>query len=666
MFSSLKLGTRITIGFMSLLLIMVISSTIATIQATTAASSAGALADQVAPQVRMLVEVERWLSATTGELRRYELSLDPAHLKAGQEAFERTKKPLEEAVALAARYPELARMRQATQTINGQMKEFESLVAGSQQSTDAVLADRRSMAKVSEAYSSNASDYLTAQQDALQGELSSRAPVAAQVERLEKIILISAVIAFGDAARISVADAQLTRNAAKLEVAKMSLLNIDDAFAKLTAITRDQEGLALLASTKEAAHAYLQSISTLGKHLDANAEAHKSRGAMGTAILGGSEALASAGVTEAISSSRETAASMGALRAQLIIGLLVAVLLGSGLAWFLSRAISLPVGRIIEGMTASAEQVASASGQVASSSQEMANGASKQASSLEEVSSSLEEVTSMTRQNAESARKANGTAKDAAAAAERGSSSMTRMGEAIGKIQSSTAQTVKVIKTIDEIAFQTNLLALNAAVEAARAGEAGRGFAVVAEEVRTLAQRSAEAAKNTAALIEEAQRNAQGGVEVSNEVQAVLREIVTKAGAVSTLIAEVATASEQQATGVQQISTSVSNMDRITQSNAANAEESASASAELSSQARDLEDMVERLLKVVDGSAATVRRASGHGPVAKAPAPPLRQPTSAQPRPSASSRRQPGNGMSLDSMPPSQVIPLDESEHQAF
>ncbi len=278
------------------------------------------------------------------------------------------------------------------------------------------------------------------------------------------------------------------------------------------------------------------------------------------------------------------------------------IVIGIILAYFITRSIVRPIGRIIAGLTDGAEQVASASGQVSSASQSLAEGATEQAAGLEETSSSLEEMSSMTKQNADNAQQANTLASETRKAANDGSEAMGRMSTAIRDIQKSSDETAKIIKVIDEIAFQTNLLALNAAVEAARAGEAGKGFAVVAEEVRNLAMRSAEAAKNTANMIEESVKNAKNGVDIANEVGKVLEEIVQSIGKTTDLVGEIAAASSEQAQGIDQVNTAVAQMDKVTQQNAANAEESASASEELSAQAEQMNSIVQELVNLVGGN----------------------------------------------------------------
>ena len=264
------------------------------------------------------------------------------------------------------------------------------------------------------------------------------------------------------------------------------------------------------------------------------------------------------------------------------------------------------VSASVNQVNSASEQVTSASNQIAVGSQNLAEGTSEQASSLEEISSSLEEMASMTRQNSDNAEQARALSGTARQSAEKGNGAMIRMSEAINKIKTSSDETAKIVKTIDEIAFQTNLLALNAAVEAARAGEAGKGFAVVAEEVRNLAQRSAVAAKDTANMIDEAVNNAEEGVLINEEVAVTLKEISENNSKVSDLVAEISCAAKEQAQGVDQINTAVSQLDSVTQSNASNSEESASAAEELNGQAEnlkaeadDLNNQSEELLRMI-------------------------------------------------------------------
>ncbi len=259
------------------------------------------------------------------------------------------------------------------------------------------------------------------------------------------------------------------------------------------------------------------------------------------------------------------------------------------------RSLKKTLRRVVDDLGEGAEQVAAASSEVATASQTLAEGASEQAASLEETGASLEEMTSMVRRNAEAANKAKSLANETRVAADSGTSAMAEMQSAMNDIKTSSADIAKIVKSIDEIAFQTNILALNAAVEAARAGEAGLGFAVVADEVRNLAQRSAASAKETSEKIEDAISKSERGVQISAKVAENFSQITLKTREVDQYVAEIATASNEQAQGIAQVNTAVTQMDKVTQANAASAEESASASQELNAQAGAVKDSLRTL-----------------------------------------------------------------------
>ena len=345
-----------------------------------------------------------------------------------------------------------------------------------------------------------------------------------------------------------------------------------------------------------------------------------------------------------------------------IIGLLTFILsvgISLPVLYLMSRSIVKPIRNTIHGMNDGAGQVASASGQVAAASQSLAEGSSEQAASIEETSASLEEMSSMTKQNAEHAIQADTLMQESNAIIEKANHSMNEVTTSMEEISNASEETQKIVKTIDEIAFQTNLLALNAAVEAARAGEAGAGFAVVADEVRNLAMRAAEAAKNTSDLIEGTVKKISDGSELVTRTNEAFAEVISSSSKVGELVAEITAASNEQAQGIEQVNVAVNEMDKVTQQNAANAEESASASEEMNAQAEEMKRMVEGLAMLVEGT-INQKRANEVSQTAVKPnymkVPKLRSPIAAPVKHTSAHQE----------VTPEQVIPFDEDDFKDF
>ena len=242
----------------------------------------------------------------------------------------------------------------------------------------------------------------------------------------------------------------------------------------------------------------------------------------------------------------------------------------------------------IASVRSSADQVRHASSEIATGNADLSNRTEQAASSLEETGAAMAQLGEGVKLNAESAREADALAQTASQVAGRGGAMVEQVVATMNEIQQSSNK----IADIDGIAFQTNILALNAAVEAARAGEQGRGFAVVASEVRSLAQRSAEAAKEIKSLISASVERVDGGSRLVGETGATMREIVTSVERVTRVIGEISASSAAQSLTLGELGQAVRQLDQMTQQNAALVEQSAAAAESLKDQSAQLVDTV--------------------------------------------------------------------------
>jgi methyl-accepting chemotaxis protein len=249
---------------------------------------------------------------------------------------------------------------------------------------------------------------------------------------------------------------------------------------------------------------------------------------------------------------------------------------------------------IITQVLYSAAQVEETAEEIAIGNQDLSRRTQEQASTLEEVAATIEQVNSSIQLTTSNSEQANQLSHSTLEAVNAGQNSVQETLAAMEQISTSSQKIEDIMKVVNDIAFQTNLLALNAAVEAARAGDHGRGFAVVAAEVRNLAGRAGELSKEVESLIKESvERVGRGNVLVRQSAD-LLNQIVENTQKTVMEITNVAATMREQATAGEQIQVSIDQLNQVTQQNAAMVEEMAASSMMLSSEAGNLNRIVNR------------------------------------------------------------------------
>ncbi|MER8963904.1 methyl-accepting chemotaxis protein [Mesorhizobium sp. M0701] len=301
---------------------------------------------------------------------------------------------------------------------------------------------------------------------------------------------------------------------------------------------------------------------------------------------------------EANSSTQKIGSIVRTAKLGLIAGFLVALGLALLCGYLLFRAVSVPLGRLVdlvrvmrlgdfsgrldlkrkdefdtlaEGFNTMADDLTTLIGQVqkssiqvntsitevAATSKEQQATANEIAATTTEIRATAKEISATSNELVRTMSEVSAVAEQTAMLATGGQAGLARMEATMQHVmEAATAINSKlailsekagninqVVTTITKVADQTNLLSLNAAIEAEKAGQYGRGFAVVATEIRRLADQTAVSTYDIEQMVKEIQSAVAAGVmgmdKFSEEVRRGMQDVQQVGGQLYEIIQQV-------------------------------------------------------------------------------------------------------------------------------
>jgi len=402
---------------------------------------ASRLDSETMPQVVLANNVERGVLQAMYSFRGFLLTMDSDALDQARLRLQDTQKSLQDADALAAKYPRLVVLKKALAVAKAGVDQYNALIEESANINSSIIAGRMDQSAAGTTLVNGLSNYILKKMADMR-----RASAGAQKNILQEISIANDMRDAGNAVKIAGFQTQATDDPAALKDAMQTFAGLAGRFESWRTLpTVGADDKVQVDAIEKAAQAYQQAcqsvLDNVIKLVNVNATQMKTAQAM----LDAAQQISTEGLKDAGSITKLTVTRTLTAMLIMIIGVLGAAVLGVGVAVAITRVITRPLSQgvvfaqqiaqgdftrvldirqrdevgtlapalndmaarlrgVVTTVQESASQVAHASEEISANAGRLAEGSQSQASTLEQTSASVEELAASVNQVSASAR----------------------------------------------------------------------------------------------------------------------------------------------------------------------------------------------------------------------------------------------------------------------
>ncbi|MBF0515451.1 MAG: HAMP domain-containing protein [Desulfovibrionaceae bacterium] len=340
---NLKLGVKIGLGFALLIAIACLLGGMAMVSMLSSGKQADRLSNEIAPEVAIANEVERNSLNTMMAMRSYAYTGQKEFWDQAQQKFSDVEKSLAQASALAEKYPNLVKLKENAARAATALAGFKVLANQTHDLETAMEEERKVMNDSAQAFITSGEHFYESQRDKSLADIDAHAASETLKGRVQKMDLMQDILVLGGNIRVGNFKSQALRDPKTMQEALKLFDAIEKTQAKLMPMTSDPADQKELAAIEKAAASYKNTMTNFLKNWLAMQEVNANRAAAAEAVLKAAQDTSAYGVKMTEELTGEASRSMSSSSSAMGFGLAAALLLGAGLAVFITRGITGPV-----------------------------------------------------------------------------------------------------------------------------------------------------------------------------------------------------------------------------------------------------------------------------------------------------------------------------------